>query len=399
MEKSLTIMVLDDDAPIRSIIHSALQKQYEVITASKPSEALSFFESNTIDIFICDIRLPEMDGLTLIQKVKKDFQETEIIMISSHAGMDDVIAAMRAGAFDFFKKPLDMQDILFSIERTRKYREKSLALKQSEMTRKFLARDLNQRDSFDMVSQSSVMEKIKETMYKVAQTDDTSVLITGESGTGKELVARDIHLLSARREQYFGAVNTSAIPEQLFESEFFGHMKGSFTGAVQDKAGWFEVADKGTLFLDEIGDMPQSLQVKLLRVLEERKFSKVGSPRTKNFDIRIISATNKNTEDLKNSDTFRQDLFYRICTFEIHIPPLRKRKEDIPLLTEYFILHYASRMKRKIRQISQETFDVLLSYPFPGNVRELRNLCERAAILCDNGLITADHFPEVKSNS
>ena len=145
--------------------------------------------------------------------------------------------------------------------------------------------------------------------------------------------------------------------------------------------------------------MPQSLQVKLLRVLEERKFSKVGSPRTKNFDIRIISATNKNTEDLKNSDTFRQDLFYRICTFEIHIPPLRKRKEDIPLLTEYFILHYASRMKRKIRQISQETFDVLLSYPFPGNVRELRNLCERAAILCDNGLITADHFPEVKSNS
>lgn len=239
------------------------------------------------------------------------------------------------------------------------------------------------------------MEIIKQTMAKVAQADDTSVLITGESGTGKELVARGIHMLSNRSDEFFGAVNTSAIPEPLFESEFFGHKKESFTGAIQEKEGWFEVANNGTLFLDEIGDMPITLQIKMLRVLEDRRFNKVGSPHAKSFNIRIIAATNKDVESLKSGDKFRSDLFYRISTFQINIPPLRDRPEDIPVLADHFLQFYALKMKKPLKSIAPGVNEILLNYNFPGNVRELRNLCERAVILNNGGVINESCFPEI----
>jgi transcriptional regulator with PAS, ATPase and Fis domain len=243
-----------------------------------------------------------------------------------------------------------------------------------------------------MIGESPAIEEIKNQVRLVARTPDTSVLIIGESGTGKELVARGIHDLSARRDELFGAVNMSAIPESLFESEFFGHKKGSFTGAIADKAGWFETTDKGSLFLDEIGDMPHNLQVKLLRVLEEKKYIKVGTQKEQTFDIRIIAATNKSLEEISNPKFFRTDLFHRIGTFIIHLPPLRKRKEDIPLLVEYFVEQFSEKMAKSNIQVAPEVFDLLQGYSFPGNIRELRNLIERAVILCKDNIIKAENF-------
>jgi len=215
---------------------------------------------------------------------------------------------------------------------------------------------------------------------------------------GKELVARGIHLMSERKDNHFGAVNMSAIPESLFESEFFGHKKGAFTGAISDRAGWFEIADKGTLFLDEIGDMPMNLQIKMLRVLEDRKFIKVGSQKEQSFDCRLVAATNKDVQEMKSGKEFRLDLFHRLGTFEIFVPPLRQRVVDIPILIEHYVNIFAGRMRKKIEGIDSGTMDTLKQYPFPGNVRELRNLTERAVILCDTGTINIDHFPNINDS-
>lgn len=397
MDNPLNVLVLDDDPAIQRVIKAYLHRKHHISLASRPSEAMATFKSENIDIFICDIRLPEMDGITFIKKIKEQFPDVEIIMISSHAGLEEVVEIMRIGAFDFFKKPFDLNDIQLSIERTNKFREKNLQLKKSELKKSFLDRELKEKEGFEIVSTSRAMEDIKEIIFKVSQAADTSVLITGESGTGKELVARGIHALSNRKEEFFGAVNTSAIPEALFESEFFGHKKGSFTGAIQEKEGWFEVTNHGSLFLDEIGDMPMALQIKLLRVLEERKFNKVGSQQSKSFDIRIIAATNKDVEQLKSGKDFRSDLFYRISTFQIHIPPLRERIDDIPVLTSHFIQHYGEKMKKSFQKIDDTVMDTLMQYHFPGNVRELRNLCERAAILSNDGIISLACFPEISS--
>jgi len=396
MDQQINLLIVDDDLVIRTIISNFLSDKHLVYTVEKPSEALAILKTKQIDIMISDIRLPEMDGLELLKKVKSDFPDIEIIMISSHAEMDTVIEAMRLGAFDFFKKPFNTKDIQFSIERTVKYRELSSKLRRLQLSKSLITKELKERDGIEIISQSDAMDKVKEIIYKVAQTPDTSVLISGESGTGKELIARGIHYLSSRKDEYFGAVNTSAVPESLFESEFFGHKKGSFTGAVSDKAGWFEVADKGTLFLDEIGDMPANLQVKLLRVLEDRQFNKVGTSKQEQFDIRILAATNKDIAELSSGNDFRKDLYYRIATFEINVPPLRERKEDIPLLLEHFTQYFAARMKKTIHRIDHNAELFLQQYDFPGNVRELRNFCERAVILCDGQILKPEHFPDIK---
>ncbi len=395
----MKILVLDDDPAILAVVASFLKKEFEVFVSSLPFQALEILSNESIDILISDIRMPEMDGLTLVKKVKKDYPEIEIIMISSHGDMNTVIEAMHLGAFDFFNKPFDVKDIKLSIERTKKFRQTKQELKRIKLTKSVLTDEIKQKEGSDLVSSSDAMKEIKDVISRVAQTDDTSVLITGESGTGKELVARGIHNLSSRAGEFFGAVNTSAIPESLFESEFFGHKKGSFTGAIGDKAGWFEVADKGTLFLDEIGDMPQNLQIKLLRVLEDRRFNKVGTAKQQEFNIRIIAATNKRIDELQNGDSFRSDLYYRISTFEIHIPPLRERKEDIAVLLEHFLHHFATRMRKKITGVDHEAVELLSNYQFPGNVRELRNLCERAVILSDGGFINCEHFPQISQNT
>jgi transcriptional regulator with PAS, ATPase and Fis domain len=258
-----------------------------------------------------------------------------------------------------------------------------------------LKREVNKELGSTIIGKSTDIKNIKEQMQMVAQTPDTSVLIIGESGTGKELVARGIHDLSGRNEEIFGAVNMSAIPETLFESEFFGHKKGSFTGAIADRAGWFETTNKGTLFLDEIGEMTRSLQVKLLRVLEDQSFIKLGAQLERKFDIRIISATNKSIEELTNGKSFRTDLFHRLGVFIINVPPLRERKEDIPELVDYFFKMHLKKTGKKIEKIHPEVYPFLKEYAFPGNIRELKNLLERAVIVCQGDQLLTKYFNSI----
>ena len=386
------ILIIDDDPVYRRLSSSILKERFTVFTADAPSAGFEILKNEKIDYVICDYRLPEMDGLGVLERIKTDYPHIEVIMVSDSGNMDTVIEALRRGAVDYFKKPFTPADIWMSIEKTQRFTKlkKDFQLEKNKSSR--LRQWVDKEVGIQMIGESPAIEEIKNQVRLVARTPDTSVLIIGESGTGKELVARGIHDLSARRDELFGAVNMSAIPESLFESEFFGHKKGSFTGAIADKAGWFETTDKGSLFLDEIGDMPHNLQVKLLRVLEEKKYIKVGTQKEQTFDIRIIAATNKSLEEISNPKFFRTDLFHRIGTFIIHLPPLRKRKEDIPLLVEYFVEQFSEKMAKSNIQVAPEVFDLLQSYSFPGNIRELRNLIERAVILCKDNIIKAENF-------
>ncbi len=390
----LKILILDDDPIIRNVLKTTLKEKTDVEVADKPSVAFSIMKEKPVDFLISDFMMPEMDGLEVLHKVKNEYPEIEVIMISAEGDMDTVIGALRQGAVDFFKKPFKAEDIWISIERTKKYAELSANLNNYKNRSKYLQNIINEKLGADIIGKSPQIEEIKKQMQQVAKTDDTSVLILGESGTGKELVARGIHKLSSRSEEVFGAVNMSAVPDTLFESEFFGHKKGSFTGAVADKAGWFEMANTGTLFFDEIGEMDQSLQVKLLRVLEDRKFTKVGTQKEQSFDIRIVAATNKSAEEMSSGKSFRADLYYRLSTFTIYLPALRDRKEDIPLLIDHFLKSLEKKMCKGVKKVNPDVIKILKDYEFPGNIRELRNLMERAVIICDGSELLPEHFPQ-----
>jgi len=394
-EKKLSILVLDDDPIIRNLLRSMLKEKTNLHVADKPSKAFEVLKKEDIDLLISDFMLPEMNGLEVLDKVKENYPEIEVIMISAEGDMNTVIGALRQGAVDYFRKPFKAEDIWIAIERTRKYAELNANLASYKSRSEYLQNVINENMGHDIVGKHVSMEEIKKQMRQVAKTSDTSVLILGESGTGKELVARGIHNMSSRAKEMFGAVNMSAVPETLFESEFFGHKKGSFTGAVTDKAGWFEMANKGTLFFDEIGEMDQSLQVKLLRVLEDRKFTKVGTQKEQEFDIRIIAATNKTVEEMSSGKSFRSDLYYRLSTFTIYLPPLRDRREDIPLLIDHFFKTIVPRMGKDIKKIHPEVVSMLKQYDFPGNIRELRNLMERAIIICEGKEMLPEHFPHI----
>ncbi|MFZ4740021.1 MAG: sigma-54-dependent transcriptional regulator [Bacteroidales bacterium] len=389
----LNILVIDDDPVYRNLLRSILKEKSNVFAVEAPSLGFKVINTQSIDILICDFQLPEMSGLKVLEIIKEDYPGIEVIMISSSGDMDAVIGALRKGAVDFFKKPFTAPEIWFSIERTRKYSELSEKLTHIKTENVLLKTEVNRVLGQAIIGKSIDIISIKQQMEMVADTPDTSVLIIGESGTGKELVARGIHNLSNRKDQLFGAVNMSAVPESLFESEFFGHKKGSFTGAIVDRAGWFEETNNGTLFLDEIGEMPIALQIKLLRVLEDRKFTKVGSQREQDFDVRVISATNKTIEELTDGKNFRLDLFHRLGTFVINLPPLRDRKGDIIELSNYFLYSLAEKMgKKKITSINTEVFELFNTYSFPGNIRELKNLIERAVIVCQGKELTPMHF-------
>jgi DNA-binding NtrC family response regulator len=397
--KEISILIIDDDPIYRRLSSSILQERFNVFTAEKPSVGFGILKKETIDYVICDYRLPEMDGLEVLAKIKVEFPNIELIMISDSGDMDTVIKALRNGAVDYFKKPFTPADLWMAIERTRKYGELNKNYK-TEKTRNTLLKGLVASEiGVDIIGNSKAIIDLKKQMEMVAQTPDTSVLILGESGTGKELVARGIHNLSRRKDDIFGAVNMSAIPENLFESEFFGHKKGSFTGAISDKAGWFETTNKGTLFLDEIGEMNTGLQVKLLRVLEDRTFTKVGTQNPQNYDIRIIAATNKSLDDISNGRNFRLDLFHRIGTFVIYLPPLRERKNDIPELAYHFLKILTHKMAKSIQTIHPESIKLLQNYSFPGNIRELRNIMERAIIICTDNELLPEHFMILSSFS
>ena len=391
-EVRLKVLILDDDPLYRRLSSSILKERFDVLTADKPSDAFGILAKNTIDFIICDYRLPEMDGLQVLDLVKKQYPKTEVIMISDSGNMDTVIESLRRGAIDYFRKPFTPADLWMSIEKSQKFVALRNEFEQEKSRNNTLLQMVSREFSSDMIGNSMAMKDIRNQISMLAQTPDTSVLILGESGTGKELVARAIHQLSDRNRNFFGAVNMSAIPEQLFESEFFGHKKGSFTGAVSDKTGWFETADRGTIFLDEIGDMPLNLQVKLLRVLEDRTYTKVGTQKAVPFNIRIVAATNKPLREITASKEFRTDLFHRLGTFIIHLPPLRERKEDIDALVQYFVQQFASKMNKPVLEIKQDVFNSLRTYHFPGNIRELRNIIERAVILSSGGIITANHL-------
>ena len=389
----LNILVIDDDPVYRNLLRSILKEKSNVFAVEAPSLGFKIINTQSIDILICDFQLPEMSGLKVLEIIKEDYPGIEVIMISASGDMDAVIGALRKGAVDFFKKPFTAPEIWFSIERTRKYSELYEKLTHIKSENILLKTEVNRTVGQAIIGKSIDIISIKQQMEMVADTPDTSVLIIGESGTGKELVARGIHNLSNRKDQLFGAVNMSAVPESLFESEFFGHKKGSFTGAIVDRAGWFEETNNGTLFLDEIGEMPIALQIKLLRVLEDRKFTKVGSQREQEFDVRVISATNKTIEELTDGKNFRLDLFHRLGTFVINLPPLRDRKGDIIELSNYFLFSLAEKMgKKKITSINNEVFELFNTYSFPGNIRELKNLIERAVIVCQTKELTPMHF-------
>lgn len=393
----LNILVIDDDPIYRNLLRSILKEKYNVLAVEAPSIAFRVLESEPINIVISDFHMPEMNGLQVLEKIKSEYPDIEVIMISSSEDMDIVIGALRNGAADYFRKPFTAAEIWLAIERTKKYAELNIDLNQEKKKNNLLKAEVNRGLSQQIIGKSEIISNIKEQIELVANTPDTSVLIIGESGTGKELVARGIHNFSSRKNEIFSAVNMSAIPESLFESEFFGHKKGSFTGAIADKAGWFEASNNGTLFLDEIGEMPLSMQVKLLRVLEDRKYTKVGAQREQQFDIRIVSATNKTIPELTESKDFRLDLFHRLGTFVIELPPLRDRKEDIPELAMFFLTDLSKKMNRNINKIHRSVFEIFNNYSFPGNIRELRNLIERAVIVCQDKELLPVHFSSLNT--
>jgi DNA-binding NtrC family response regulator len=391
--ESMNILVLDDEKVFRDEIKEFLESDgFTVHSAERPSEAFKILGDNEIDLLILDMRLPEMDGISVLKRVKEQYPDMEVIMITGHGDMDVVISAMRHGAVEFFPKPFRLIDMKAAIQRTKRYINLSNRLKEVNLTYALVSKELRESVGYEIMGTSKAINQVVELMKKVARAESTSVLITGESGTGKELVARGIHYLSSRKNSYFYAVNCSAVPDTLFESEFFGHRKGSFTGANEDKAGWFEIAHGGTLFLDEIVDMQPAMQSKLLRVLEDKKIRRIGSTVDVPVDVRIIAATNQNIGSLIESGRFRSDLYYRLNSFEINIPPLRERREDIPLLLDYFVRLIAQKLNKKIQSVDASVVKAMYAYSFPGNVRELRNMVERAMILCEGNRLSLRDF-------
>ncbi len=396
--KELKILILDDKKDYREGIEEYLSTQgFTVYKAAKPSEGLKILNKEHCDIVILDIRLPEMNGIQFLKKIKKNNPDIEVIMITGHGDMDSVIESLRSGATDFFTKPFRLVDLKRAIEHSKKFIDLQNEINNLLDQNEYLLSSIFEQDGGVIIGKSAAIKKIFELMEKVAKSDDTSVLITGDSGTGKELVAFGIHKLSSRRNKPFFDVNCGSIAENLFESEFFGHNKGSFTGAIQDKEGFLEASGGGTLFLDEVCEMPKHMQAKLLRVLEGKTFRRVGSNKEIEFKARVISATNSDIEEAVRNNEFREDLLYRLNTFCIHIPPLKERKEDIPLLVDHFVKQNIAKLgKTSCKKIDHLVYDALMEYEFTGNVRELDHMIEEALIMCDNAVLRVEHFKDLE---
>lgn len=391
--EQFSILILDDDSRIRNEIVEYLSgMNYKCFPADRPSAAQNILDNNQIDLMIADINLPEKDGLVYLKELKEKYHSLEVIIITGYADVSRAVEALRLGAIDFLNKPFRLVDIENAILKTKRFFELSTSVKLATDTIELINTELKKDLEINFIGNSDTSRKMAQDINRVAQSPDTTVLITGESGTGKELVARSIHQLSDRAKHPFIAVNSSAIPESLFESELFGFKKGAFTGAIDSKAGCFELANKGTLFFDEISEMNISMQAKLLRVIEDRKIRRIGSDSEINIDVRIISASNQNFSDMIAQNKFRNDLYYRLAVFEINLPPLRERKDDIPLLLEYYVKYFSNKMNKKITRIDNSVFGILTDYPFPGNIRELKNIIERAVIMCSGNTVNAELF-------
>lgn len=393
LNSQMKVLVIDDESNFTEEIEEFLQNQgYDSFTANNVHKGRSILKNNDIDLLILDVRLKGISGLEILKEVKEAYPKLEVIIVSAHGDMETVITALRNGAIDYLKKPFRHTDIQIAIQRTRKFIDLHRVIRNMEEKNSLISKNLQEKIKREFIGESRQIKEILELALTASKYKDTSVLITGESGTGKENVARIIHYESARKDNVFCAVNSSAITDSLLESEFFGHKKGSFTGAISDKKGFFEVSDQGTLFLDEIADMPINLQAKILRAIEEKTITRVGETEPVATDFRIIAATNHDIDKLIEAKKFRLDLLHRLNTIHIHIPPLRERVEDIQPLLEYFVSEFARRLNKPVPQIAKETFKMLMTYSFPGNVRELRNMTERAIILCRNELLTPNDF-------
>jgi two-component system response regulator AtoC len=391
---SKSILIVDDEESFRHMLSVILIKEgYEVDTSSNGEEALQKATASTFDHILCDVRMPRMDGLAFLREIKKTGMETTITVMSAYGTVDTAIEAMKLGAYDYISKPFKPDEIILTL---RKAEEREQLRKENQLLRKEVAKEY----SFEnIVSKNEGMLKIFDVIKKVAHYKST-VLITGESGTGKELVARALHYNSDRSPNPFIAVNCGAIPENLLESELFGHAKGAFTDAIRTKKGLFEEADGGTLFLDEIGDLPGQLQVKLLRVLQDGEIRRVGESKPIKIDVRIVAATVKDLPKEVNEGRFREDLFYRLNVLPLHIPPLRERKEDIPLLIHHFIGKYNQAMNKNVNGVDHKAMETLMSYRWYGNVRELENTIERAIVLSEKNDIEAENLPiEIQTRS
>ncbi len=373
----------DKEAMRRSLVRLFSEKGHEVIEAGSGAEALERFNDMEVDLVITDLQMGEVDGLQVLREVKKRSPQTPVLMVTAFGTVETAVEAMRQGAFDYLLKPFSLTEIEARVE-------KALEQRRLLTENRYLRETLNHTVG-RMVGRSDRMQQVYRLIEKVAPYP-SPVLVLGETGTGKELVAREIHRLSAHKAGPFIAVNCGAIPENLLESELFGYEKGAFTGATAQKKGWLEMAEGGTLFLDEIGELPLSLQVKLLRFLQEREIQRVGGTKTIRVDVRLIAATNRDLKEEIQEHRFREDLYYRIRVIEIHLPPLKERHGDIPELTAYFLQKFSRELHKKL-EMSPEALDLLTLYAWPGNVRELENVIERAAVLVEGELIKAGDLP------
>ncbi|UCD71561.1 MAG: sigma-54-dependent Fis family transcriptional regulator [Syntrophobacterales bacterium] len=382
-----TILLIDDEENFRHMLSVILKKRgYDVETANNGIDGLKKVDTGSYDTVLCDIRMPEMDGLEFLKEAQTAGCESTIIMMSAYGTLDTAIEAMKLGAYDYISKPFKPDEIVLTLKKA----EERERLRRENI---FLKKEVQKEYSFEnIISKNERMRQIFDTIRKVAKYKST-ILIAGESGTGKELVAKAIHFNSDRSDNPFIPVNCGAIPENLLESELFGHTKGSFTNAVRTKKGLFEEADGGTMFLDEIGELPLQLQVKLLRVLQDGEIRRIGDARPITIDVRIIAATIKDLDKEVREGKFRDDLFYRLNVLPIKIPPLRDRKEDVSILVDHFIYKYSRELKKPIEGITPEALNCLLNYSWNGNVRELENVIERAIVLTESNQIQVENLP------
>ncbi len=382
------ILVVDDEESIREFFQIMLKREgYEVFTASNGREGFDYLKKNPVDLIISDIQMPEMSGLELLSKVKELDSEMVVIMITAFGSTEIAVEAMKRGAYDYVQKPFKIDEVKIVIRQA--LEKRSLKIENQQ-----LKKELGTKYAFDnIIGGAPPMMRIYELVKRVANTK-SSVLISGESGTGKELIARAIHYNGPLKDRPFVTINCGAIPENLMESEMFGHKKGSFTGAIADKKGLFEVANTGTIFLDELGELPLTMQVKLLRVIQEGTFKRVGGTEDITVDVRVISATNKNLDQEVKAGRFREDLFYRMNVIQITCPPLRDRKEDILMLSSHFLEKFSKILGMNVKKISNEAMDVLKRYHYPGNVRELENIIERTVALEPGAVILPESLPK-----
>lgn len=385
--KPFTILVTDDEKIQRESLAGFLKKKgYQVLTARNFDEAFARVRDHSVDVVLTDVKMSGKSGYDLLKSVKELNPEITVIIMTAYGNVEEAVAAMKNGAYDFLTKPIDLDEVELLIHR-------ALQFKQLKSENLELRQKLEERHRFtNIVTNSPLMEEVLNIAARSANSR-ASVLIEGESGTGKELIVRAIHYASPRKNKPLIVVNCAAISENLIESELFGHEKGAFTGAVQSRLGRVEEADGGTLFLDEVGDVPLSVQVKLLRFLQFGEFQRVGSNQVRKVDVRLIAATNRNLREMIKENTFREDFYYRLNVINILMPPLRKRKEDIPLLIDHFIKKYAAQNNKTIQGISREAMDLLMKYDYPGNVRELENMIERAVVLARGEIIGKEDLP------